>query len=117
MLWIEMKADTVGQPCANASKIKRRIEPGQRRAADIVADVDAADAELGRLAHHVDRKMLLLIPADRVRRDFFRGKIPRHIANRNLVLVESELHSIFAPVRETAATVNSSSESRTPRLP
>jgi hypothetical protein len=24
-------------------------------------------------------------------RDFFRGKIPRHVANRNLVLVESEL--------------------------
>jgi hypothetical protein len=33
-----------------------------------------------------------------VRRDFFRGKIPRHIANRNLVLVESELHSLPAPV-------------------
>ena len=27
-----------------------------------------------------------------MRRDFFRGKLPRHIANRNLVLVESELH-------------------------
>ena len=36
--------------------------------------------------------MLLLVPADRKRRDFFRGKLPRHIANRNLVLVESELH-------------------------
>ena len=42
--------------------------------------------------------MLLLIPADRMRRDFFRGKIPRHIANRNLVLVESELHSLPALV-------------------
>ena len=37
-------------------------------------------------------KMLLLVPAQRMRRDFLRGKIPRHIANRNLVLVESELH-------------------------
>jgi hypothetical protein len=36
--------------------------------------------------------MLFLIPAKRMRRDFFRGKLPRHIANRNLVLVESKLH-------------------------
>ena len=78
---------------------QRRVEPRQRRAADIVADIDAADAELGRLAHHIDRKMLLLVPADRMRRDFFRGKIPRHIANRNLVLVESELHSVPAFLR------------------
>jgi hypothetical protein len=27
-----------------------------------------------------------------MRRDFFRGKLPRHIANRNLVLIEGELH-------------------------
>jgi hypothetical protein len=27
-----------------------------------------------------------------MRRDFFRGELPRHIANRNLVLVEGELH-------------------------
>ncbi len=93
-----MKADTVGQPCARASKISAASNRRQRRAADIVADVDAADAELGRLAHHVDRKMLLLVPAQRMRRDLFRGKIPRHVANRNLVLVESELHSLPAPV-------------------
>jgi hypothetical protein len=31
-----------------------------------------------------------------MRRDFFRGKIPRHIANRNLVLIESELHPMPA---------------------
>ena len=98
MLWIEMNADTVGQPCASASKISAASKPRQRRAADVVADIDAADAELGGLAHHIDGKMLLLVPADRMRRDFFRGKIPRHVANRNLILVESELHALPAPV-------------------
>ena len=73
---------------------QRGVEPRQRRAADVVADIDAAHAELGRLAHHVDRKMLLLVPAERMRRDFFRGEFPRHIANRNLVLVESEMHLV-----------------------
>src|SRR5881227_1424822 len=57
-----------------------------------------ADTVGCRLAHHIDREMLLLIPADRMRRDLFRGEIPRHIANRNLVLVESELHLVPAPV-------------------
>jgi hypothetical protein len=27
-----------------------------------------------------------------MRRDFFGGKIPRHVANRKLILAESELH-------------------------
>ena len=27
-----------------------------------------------------------------MRRDLLRGKLPRHVANRDLVLVESELH-------------------------
>jgi hypothetical protein len=28
-----------------------------------------------------------------MRRDLFRRKIPRHVANRKLVLVESEMHA------------------------
>ena len=73
---------------------QRRVEARERRAADIVADVDPANAELGGLAHHLDRKVLLLVPAQRMRRDLFRGEIPRHLANRNLVLVERELHAL-----------------------
>ena len=46
----------------------------------------------GGLAHHVDREMLLLVPAQRMRRDLLRGEFPRHVANRHLVLVESEMH-------------------------
>jgi hypothetical protein len=33
-----------------------------------------------------------------MRRDLFRGEIPRHLANRNLVLVESEMHLRSVPV-------------------
>src|ERR1700722_14462756 len=90
---------------------QRRVEPCQRRAADIFADIHAADAELRRLAHHIDGKMLLLVPPDRMWRDFFRGEIPRHLANRNLILVESELHGI--PTRLAAS---SWSGSKNPRL-
>ena len=93
MLWMEMNADTVGQACRQRLEDQRRVEARQRRAADIVLDVDAAHAELGGFAHHIDREMLLLVPAQRMRRDFFRGKVPRHLANRNLVLVERELHA------------------------
>ena len=41
-----------------------------------------------------------------MRRDFFRGEIPRHIANRNLVLVESELHSLPALVLKSKLSMN-----------
>jgi hypothetical protein len=89
---------------------QRGVEPRQRRAADVVLDIDAAHAELGGFTHHIDREMLFLVPAQRMGRDFFRGEFPRHIANRNLVLVESEMHLGYD-------AVNSSSGSRTPHLP
>ena len=79
-------------------KNQRRVKPRQRRTADVVAYINAAHAQRCGLPHHIGRKMLLLIPADRMRRDLFRGKIPRHIANRKLVLIESELHPVSAPV-------------------
>ena len=89
MLWIDMNADTVGQPCASASKISAASNRVSAGAADIVADIDAAHAERRRLAHHLDREMLLLVPAHRVRRDLLRGELPRHVANRDLVLVRA----------------------------
>ncbi len=87
-----MKADTVGQPVASASKISAASKRRHGRTADVVLDVDAADAEAGRLAHHVNREMLFLVPAERMRRDLLRGEFARHVANRHLILVESELH-------------------------
>ena len=92
MLWIEMKADTVGQPGRQRLEDQRGVEAGHGRAADVVLDVDAAHAERGRFPHHVDREMLLLVPAQRMRRDLLGGEFARHVANRHLVLVESEMH-------------------------
>ena len=59
--------------------------------------------------------MLLLVPAERMRRDFFRGEFPRHVANRNLVLVESEMH--LAPgydARQFIVGIENSAPSLTP---
>src|SRR5262249_3931529 len=78
---------------------QRGVEARQRGAANVVANIDPADPQLGCLAHHVDGEMLLLVPAHRMRRDPFRGEIPRHLANRNLVLVERELHAAYYPRR------------------
>ena len=71
---------------------QRRVEPRQRRAADIVADVDAADAERRRLAHGVHREGLVLVPLQRERRDALGGEGARHVANRDLVLGQGKLH-------------------------
>ena len=74
MLWIEMNADTVGQPCASASKISaasKRVSAEPPTSSRIwTPPMPSA----GRLAHHIDRKMLLLVPADRMRRDFSAAK-------------------------------------------
>jgi hypothetical protein len=75
---------------------QRRVEACHSGAADVLANVDAAHTERGCFAHHVDGEMLLLVPAQRVRRDLFRRKRQRHVANRDLILVQSELHRALA---------------------
>ena len=116
MLWIEMKADTVGQPCRQRLEDQRRVEAGHGGAADVVLDVDAAHAERGGLAHHVDREMLFLVPAERMRRDLLRGEFARHVANRHLVLVESELHFLASAMtaRQFIVGIENSAPSLTP---
>ena len=64
-----MKAAIVGQPVRQRLEDQRRVEPRQPRAADVLPDIDAAEAEAGRLAQHVDREMLLLVPAHGMRRE------------------------------------------------
>ena len=49
-----------------------------------------------------------------MRRDFFRGEFPRHIANRNLVLVESELHLAVYDCRQFIVGIENSAPSLTP---
>ena len=91
----------VGQPVASASKISAASNRVMAGATDILADVDAAHAEGCRLAHHVDGEMLVLVPAQRVRRDLLRRERQRHVANRDLILVQSELHPGLALERIT----------------
>ena len=85
-----MKADTVGQPVRQRLEDQRGVEARHARNRRRRPDIDAADAEARGLAHHIDGEMLFLIPAERMRRDLLRGEFPRHVANRHLVLVESE---------------------------
>ena len=94
---------------------QRGVETGHGGAADVVPDVDAAHAEAGGLAHHVDGKMLFLVPAQRVRRDLLGGEVARHVANRDLILVESELHPRApAPTRYFIVGIENSAPSLTP---
>ena len=68
------------------------IETRQRRTADIVANIDAADAERRRFPHHVDGEKLFLVPFQRKGRDFLSSEFASHVANRYLILSECELH-------------------------
>ena len=111
-----MKADTVGQPVRQRLEDQRGVEAGHGGAADVVLDVDAAHAERGRLAHHVDGEMLLLVPAQRMRRDLLGGEFARHVANRHLVLVESEMHCLAPAMtrRQFIVGIENSAPSLTP---
>ena len=75
---------------------QRCIETRQRRAADIVTNIDTADAERSRFPHDIDGKEFFLIPFQRKRRDLFGGEFARHVANRDLILGQSELHGALA---------------------
>ena len=59
---------------------QHRVEPAERRAADIVTDIDAAKAERAGLADHVCRKMLVAVPVERVRRNAIGGEGLGHLA-------------------------------------
>jgi hypothetical protein len=52
----------------------RGVEPAQRRAAHILADIEPREPKLGGLPQHVDREMLLLVPAGRMRGELGGGE-------------------------------------------
>ena len=74
---------------------KNRVEPAQPRAADILVDIDAAEAERAGLADDVGREVTLAIPVQRIGRDPFRREGLGHLADRALILVEFELHGLL----------------------
>ena len=69
------------------------VEPRQRRAADIVLHVDAAEAERRGLPQLGDREDLALVPGARIRRHLVAGELPRGRLEGALVLGEFEIHA------------------------
>jgi len=86
MLWIEMKAEPPSDSLApRPSKISAASKRRQPRTADIVADGRLPPMRAWPPRASVDREVLLLIPADRMRRRFFSAaKFRAMFANRNL---------------------------------
>ena len=86
-----MKAATVGQPVASASKIRVPVEPRQAGAADILGDKHTAHAEGRGLAHLRHGKMPCLVPGHGMRRKDLVRKGARHVAHRDLIGIERKL--------------------------
>ncbi len=74
---------------------QRGIEPGERRAADVLLHVDAAEAERRRLAQRLDRKGFVLVPVARMRHQRVAGELPSGRLEGVLLLGEVEIHIIF----------------------
>jgi hypothetical protein len=87
---------------------QRRVEPREPRAAVLLADVDAAQSELGGLAQDVDREVLRAIPLDRVRGQALGRERARQLADLALILGELE--------RAGARRRSSSDGRRSPQL-
>ena len=73
---------------------ERGVEPGQRRAADVFLDVNAAEAERRRLAQRLDRKGLVLVPVARMRHHLVAGELPRGRLEGALFFGEGEVHGL-----------------------
>src|SRR5262249_42747803 len=72
---------------------QRRVEAPQRTAADIVVDVDAAEAQRRRLAQGVCREDLLGVPLGGMRQHLVGRELPRRVAKGLLVLGECKVHA------------------------
>src|SRR5690606_24793901 len=70
---------------------QHRVEPAQRRTADIVAYVNAAEAERPGFADHVGGEMMVAVPGERVRLHAVGREGLRHFLNGTLVVVQFEL--------------------------
>ena len=74
----------------------RGVEPPEPGATDVVAYIDAANAERAGFAQHVERQFALAVPFQRVRRDAVGCKGAGHVLDGALVLVQVELgHLLF----------------------
>src|SRR5262249_3753252 len=74
-----------------------RVEPRQRRAADIVPHIDAAEAERRGLAQRLDRKDRLLVPLARMGHHLGARELARRRLEGLLLLAEGEVHGWSHP--------------------
>src|SRR5581483_4983772 len=75
------------------------IEPRKRRAAYILADIDAGESQRGRRAERVHREDAFLVPARSLRREFALGEVARRVLHRALLFAELEVHAPTPPPR------------------
>jgi len=73
------------------------IEPGQRRAADVVTHGDGAEAERRRLAQCVDRKDFAFVPFARERHHLLAREGAGDGGKRALLLGKIEVHPALTP--------------------
>ena len=74
---------------------QRGIEPGQRRAADVLLDGDAAEAERGRLAQGLHGEGFVFVPVARVRSHLLAREGPRGRLEGPLLGGEREIHDLI----------------------
>ena len=75
------------------------VEPAEARAADILAHIDAGEAQLADRAHDILGEMPGLVPLERLWREVFVGEGPRHFGNGDLFLAQFEIHVRLPPGR------------------
>ncbi len=64
----------------------------ERRASEFLRDDDPQQAQFGQLGEHLARKVLTFVPVNRVGCDLAPGEFTNHVPDRQLVLVEFEVH-------------------------
>ncbi len=69
------------------------IEPGERRAADVVLDINAAEPQGGGFAQRLDRKSLALVPLPGKRHHVLARKRACHRLECALLLGKLEIHA------------------------
>jgi len=71
----------------------RGVDPAEPAAAELLADINRSKPQRRRPAQRLDRKLLALVPARRLRQPLLARKRPRRLAKRPLLLRKLEIHA------------------------
>ncbi len=92
MLWIDRKAATVGTAFRERLEDQHGLEPAEAGSPDVLPRDDASQPQGGGGPERLDRKVLRLVPIERMGRDGLGREARGHVADRNLIVVEVEVH-------------------------